>query len=255
MIDEVRALITEYERWLRDRTVLRQVNENWVEVTTPHLDRHNDYLQVFVRRRNGGYILTDGGYVIEDLGQSGCSLDTPKRQQLLGLALAGFGVKNDRGELVVEATPDNFGVRKHNLVQAMLAVSDLFYLAQPSVATLFYEDVVAWLDLSEVRYTPSVKFTGKSGFDHLFGFVIPKSRTHPERIVEAIGRPNRDTAEAVAFKWVDTREVRSPDSRAYALINDQEQRVPQGVVDALRNYEVSPVLWGEREAVRAEFAA
>ncbi len=49
------------------------------------------------------------------------------------------------------------------------------------VLSLFYEDVVTWLDLHEIRYTPKVKFTGKSGFDHLFDFVIPKSRSSPER--------------------------------------------------------------------------
>ncbi len=35
--------------------------------------------------------------------------------------------------------------------------------------------VVTWLDVHDVRYTPKVKFTGKTGFDHLFDFVIPKS--------------------------------------------------------------------------------
>ncbi len=35
-----------------------------------------------------------------------------------------------------------------------LAVNDMFYLAVPMVASLFYEDVVAWLDVHEVRYTP-----------------------------------------------------------------------------------------------------
>jgi hypothetical protein len=59
----------------------------------------------------------------------------------------------------------------------------------------------------------------------------------------------------VAFKWVDTKDVRSPDSRAYAFLNDQEEQVAQGVVDALRNYDVTPVLWSGREVVRAELAA
>jgi hypothetical protein len=45
----------------------------------------------------------------------------------------------------------------------MLAVNDLFYLAKPIVESLFYEDVVQWLDANDIRYTPSVKFTGISG--------------------------------------------------------------------------------------------
>jgi hypothetical protein len=76
---------------------------------------------------------------------------------------------------------------------------------------LFYEDVVAWLDTSDIRYTPNVKFTGKSGYDHHFDFVIPKSRQQPERILHAITRPSKDTAEAAAFKWINTRDVRPQD--------------------------------------------
>jgi len=123
------------------------------------------------------------------------------------------------------------------------------------VANLFYEDVAAWLDLHEIRYTPNVKFTGKTGYDHRFDFVIPKSRQQPERIVKAVNRASRDTAEAVAFSWIDTREVRPTDSRAYAMLNDSEQSVSQPIIDALSNYEVRPVRWSQRESVRLELAA
>jgi hypothetical protein len=140
-------------------------------------------------------------------------------------------------------------------VQAMLAVNDMFYLAVPMVASLFYEDVVAWLDVHEIRYTPKAKFTGKTGYDHLFDFVIPKSRRQPERILQTINRPNRDTAQTVVLSWIDTKEVRSPDSRAYALLNDSDSRVSSAVLDALRSYEVRPVPWSQRETVREELAA
>jgi hypothetical protein len=58
-------------------------------------------------------------------------------------------------------------------------VSDLFYLAKPIVESLFYEDVVAWLDTSDIRYTPSVKFTGIRGYEQHFDFAIPKSKKQP----------------------------------------------------------------------------
>ena len=64
-----------------------------------------------------------------------------------------------------------------------------FYLAKPMVESLFYEDVISWLDVNDIRYTPKAKFTGISGYDHLFDFVIPKSRRQPERMVQAINRP------------------------------------------------------------------
>ena len=98
------------------------------------------------------------------------------------MTLNGFGVKLNEEALEVHATAENFPLHKHNLIQAMLAVNDLFYLAKPVVESLFYEDVVAWLDANEIRYTPKVKFTGTSGYDHLFDFVIPEIEKQPERI-------------------------------------------------------------------------
>lgn len=254
MIQDIQRLLDTYHAWLKDKTALRQVDD-WVEITTPYLDRHNNYVQIYAKRANGGYVLTDDGYTIQDLEQSGCKLESQKRQELLRMTLNGFGVRLEDKALQVHASPENFALRKHNLLQAILAVNDMFYLAQPTVASLFYEDVVAWLDLHEIRYTPKVKFTGKTGYDHLFDFVIPKSRRQPERIIQTINRPNRDTAQSVVLAWIDTKEVRPPDSRAYALLNDGEQPVPQGVVDALRNYEVKPIAWSQRDNVREELAA
>ena len=254
MIQDVQKLLDAYLAWLKDKTQLRQVDD-WVEITTPYLDRNNDYLQIYARKENGSYVLTDDGQTIGDLEQTGCKLNSPKRQDLLKMTLNGFGVQLQDQRLEVHASPDNFAWRKHNLVHAMLAVNDMFYLSVPMVASLFYEDVVAWLDLHDIRYTPKVKFTGKTGYDHLFDFVIPKSRRQPERIIQTINRPNRDTAQAVAFSWIDTKEVRPPDSKAYAFLNDLENPVSTTVLDALRNYDVMPVMWSKRDALREELAA
>ena len=254
MIQDIQNLLDDYHSWLKDRTVLRKIDQ-WVEITTPYLDRHNDYVQIYASEANGGYLLTDDGHTIDDLEQSGCKLESRKRQDLLKMTLDGFGVKQNGKALQVHASTENFPPRKHNLVQAILAVNDMFYLAAPMAASLFYEDVSAWLDVNDIRYTPEVKFTGKTGYDHRFDFVIPKSRQQPERIVRTINRPNRDTAQTVAFSWIDTKEVRSPESRAYALVNDSEKTASSSVMDALRSYDVRPVAWSQRENVREELAA
>lgn len=254
MLNDVQELLDRYTTWLKDSINLREIND-WVEITTPYVDRHNDQLQIYARRENGHFLLTDDGHTMQDLESSGCSLGTPKRQDLLKMTLNGFGVKLNQEQLQVSATRDNFPLRKHSLIQAMLAVNDLFYLAEPVVKNLFFEDVVAWLDLSEVRYTPKVKFTGISGYDHLFDFVIPKSRSAPERILRAINRPNRASAETFIHAWSDTREVRSPESRAYAILNDSEQQVPAEVPEALNAYSIGAAFWSRREEVREQLVA
>ncbi|NCO39084.1 MAG: hypothetical protein AUJ96_21550 [Armatimonadetes bacterium CG2_30_66_41] len=59
----------------------------------------------------------------------------------------------------------------------------------------------------------------------------------------------------MTFAWIDTREVRPPESQAYAFLNDAERPVPSGVIDALRSYEVAPVPWSQRDEVRLALAA
>jgi hypothetical protein len=254
MIDEIQGLLDRYVAWLRDKTSLRQVND-WVEITTPFLDRHNDYIQIYARRGNGSYLLTDDGYTLDDLARSGCKVDSPKRQALLKMTLGGFGVQLKDSALEVRASAESFAQRKHNLVQAMLAVNDMFCLATPVVASLFHEDVASWLGLHDIRYTPDVSFRGKMGYDYHFHFVIPKSRRQPERVLRAINRPSRETAQSMVLAWIDTRETRPVESRAYALLNDSERDVPADVIGALRSYDVRAVPWSRREEVREELAA
>jgi hypothetical protein len=127
MIDEVQQRLDQYWAWLKDRTKLREVGGEWVEITTSHLDRHNDYLQIYARRQNGTLVLTDDGDIIGELIRSGCRLDSARRQALLNMTLAGFGVHLVDGRIEVHASRENFALRKHNLLQAMLAVNDLFF--------------------------------------------------------------------------------------------------------------------------------
>lgn len=254
MITATQNLVEDYIAWLRDKTLLRQV-KGWIQITTPYLDRHNDYLQIYVKADNGGYYLTDDGYTINDLEISGCKLESEKRRQLLKLTLNGFGVQLDENALVTRASRASFPMSKHNLIQAMLAVNDMFYLAAPLVKSLFYEDVVSWLNTNDIRYTPKLKFTGKSGYDHVFDFVIPKSKNAPERLLQPVAKPSKERVQLLAFSITDTLETRPEPSLAYALLNDNDTKVPDSVISALRVYGILPVPWSERDSYLSKLAA
>jgi len=250
----IEDLVARYHAWLRDRTALKKIR-HWTEITTPFLDRHNDCIQIYARREESGFLLTDDAHTLNDLEMSGCTLDKPKRREMLLTTLNGFGVRLVEGALQLHATADNFALRKHNLIQAILAVNDLFYLATATVKNLFFEDVNAWLDLIGVRYLPRVKVPGVSGFDHVFDFAIPKSPSQPERLLKAVTNPNRETAQSFAFAWLDTKENRPANAMALAIINDNERAVPNTVTDAFRAYGIESVLWSQRERARERLAA
>lgn len=254
-VNEIERLVDQYRAWLKDRTTLKSVHADWVEITTPFLDRHNDYIQIYARGTGGSYELSDDGGTLADLEMSGCKLDTDKRKAILKTTLNGFGVEEVRRALVTRSTAENFSVRKHALIQAVLAVNDMFYLSSSTVMSLFKEDVKKWLDQSDIRFVPNIQRTGKSGYQHNFDFAIPHSRDAPERIIRAISNPTKDAALNFITAWTETVDQRPEDARAFAFLNDNERTVAVPVVDALKQYEIRPVLWSEREAVRAQLAA
>ena len=254
MIEDCKDLVNTYIEWLRKRISIEEINGIY-EITTPFLDRHNDNLQIYIKKSDSGVILTDDGHTITDLRLSGCEFTTEKRWQVLNSILNGFGVHLLGEELVVEARPENFPQKKHNLIQAILSINDLFVMAAPMVVSLFREDVERFLRLNEIRFTPSVNFTGKSGFVHFFDFVIPASKAKPERILKAINRPDKQKITSLIFSWTDTKEVRAIDSTAYSILNDTDQSINPDLISALKQYGIKAMPWSQREEYVEELAA
>jgi hypothetical protein len=254
--DDAENLLKQYFDWLRDKTLLKAIDNEWVEITTPYLDRHNDCLQIYLRKDNTNFLLTDDGYILDDLMSSGCDLTTPRRKALLTTILNSFGVQLDEKNhhLTIHSSRQDFPFRKHNLIQAMLAVNDLFYLARSQVKNLFVEDVTHWFDFSQVRYIPMVSFPGKSGFNHRFDFAIPKSKNSPERLVQTINNPNKQTVLEAVFKWLDTREVR-PESKLVTVLNDSSKAIPSNAIEAFEKYDLQTVLWSEKDKFCNVFVA
>lgn len=249
MTINVENLLDGYYKWLKDKTAWKHLKD-WVEITTPYLDRHNDYIQLYLKQDGKSYILTDDSYTIDDLEQSGCSLDSLKRQKLLEITINGFGVQRNENQLFVKTTEQNFALNKHNLIQAVLSVNDMFYLAKSNVANLFFEDVQMWLDSSEIRYLERVPFIGHSGYTRHFDFVIPKSKYAPERIIQTVNNPSKNKAEDIVFSWLDTKETRPDNAKAYAFVNDNDREVPDSFKEALLNYDVTPIVWSKRDTFK-----
>jgi Domain of unknown function DUF1829/Domain of unknown function DUF1828 len=254
-VKEIEHLVERYRSWLKDKTTLKSVHSDWIQITTPFLDRHNDAIQIYVKAENGGYRLTDDGHTIRDLELSGCTLNTPKRKSLLEIAVRGFAVDSTDDVLSVRTTAENFAVRKHALIQCIVALNDLFYTASATVRSLFREDVENWLNIANIRFLGNVQFTGKTGYTHQFDFAIPPSKNAPERILKAINNPNKEATESLIFSWLDTRESRPSNSVAVAMLNDNDRDIQGSVIDAMHHYKIETTRWSEREISRARLAA
>ncbi len=243
----IEQLSNSYVTWLKKKITFREL-ENAVEITTPFMDRHNDYLQIYVQQKGTKLTLTDAGYVLTDLKLSGCDVfSSPKRKKILQTILNGYGVKvSSKEELFVETTLESFPQKKHMLVQSMMTVNDMFMTSRDNVQSIFLEEVDQFLFENDIRYVENINFTGKSGFPQTFHFAIPRSRQLPERILHALNNPTKQNSENLLFAWTETKENRRADSKLFAILNDSEKSIRPELINAFNEYEVQPILWSKR---------
>jgi hypothetical protein len=254
LVDEAKQLVSRYASWIKDRLDLRAAGE-FAIISTPFLDPHNDEIELYLRKQGDAFVVTDAGETLSDLEDLGLEISTEKRKLHLEQILNGFGVMSDGRELFVRTSEQDFPQRKHNLIQAVLAVHDLYLTGQAHVQQFFTEDVALFLKSKNIPFFRDLKLSGRSGFDHHFDFGFPAQGNRPEGVLLAVNSLTRDKTTSTAFSVHDVRLGRGPlPIRAYALINDVESKPSPDHLDALRNYDIVPLRWSKREEATVALA-
>lgn len=239
---QAEQLVNSYANWIKQNLYVKEIN-NFIEITTPFLDRHNDHIQLYIDTRQGEHILTDDGYTISDLASGGMEINTEKRKQIINSILNGFGVHQKGEELYVKVSERDFAQKNHNLIQAILSIDDMFVMASPHVENLFKEDVEKFFKENEVHYSRNIHFAGKSGLHHQFDFLISGFKEKPERIIKAINNPDKNQIEILMFTWQDTISNRKGNSQLYTIMNDTKKSVKPDFLSALEEYNINPIVW------------
>lgn len=235
-----------YISWLEDEIAVNKINE-YIEVTSPFLDRYNDYLQVYAKLENDNeIILTDDSYILNNLEMSGIDMRSSKRKQLLQSFLNKYSVKLEDSALVIRSNIEDFPQKILFLMQAMLNVDDMFMLSQNKIISIFLEDVKKFLDKKNIFYTRDVNFVGKSGFVYSYEYLIQRTKEKPERLCKVINNPNKQNFQSTMFMWNDTRETRDDNSQLIVFLND-ENRIDSSIIEGFKNYKVDTIPWSERE--------
>ena len=256
-IEQVQVMTDEYFRWLRQETTFKSVAAGeWVEITTPMLDRHNDHIQIYVRHDERGWYLTDDSFTLDDLAMSGCEVNSSRRKFLLDQVLNGFGVSLDENNAIyARASDQDFARQKHFLLQAILAVNDLFYLSKPNIERFFFEDVADWLDHNDIRNSRRIIVMGKSHYSHQFDFIIPKSKQAGERFIKLLNNPTQSNIKSALFSWIDTKENREQNSSAFVIVNDENIKALEEEKSALESYGLQMFEWSKKENFVQNLAA
>lgn len=251
----MKTLVDSYYKWLKENTILNSIGD-YTEITTPFLDRHNDCIQIYLKKLdNENILITDDGYTLSDLEDSGFVFNTPKRKELLKNILVSYNISLNNNELTAETSIQDFPYRKHFYMQGILSINDLFVTNKPNISSLFIEDVRSLLEDNDIWSISNIKLAGKSGFDHNIDFSIPRSRSKPERYLQLVNTPSKNSTEINLFTWNDIKDTREPNSTMYVLLNDIDNKIRKATISAYSKYDIKPLLWSKKQELVEELSA
>lgn len=246
----VNELIDNYYDFLKGRTsVITETGTDWAVISTPFIGLFNDTLEVYAKKENGKILLSDDGVTIKNLELIGSQISrSPKRKDLLDRILLNYGIQMLDGEIVTEANENSFAQKKHNLISAISEINDMYMLAKHTVASVFKEDVQAYLDEQEIIYTPQFISKGSTGLEFTFDFQI--AYKNKEIVIKSFNSVNKLNIPNFLFTWDDIKSVRERVTNkqviGLAIINNEDKEVSAEYLEALKSRNADLILWTER---------
>ncbi len=242
--------INQYLNWLKSESSGKKIGDS-IEFTFPYLTNSNDYIQIYETPLNPNeYELSDDGFTLSSLEAHGIKIEK-KRKRLLERILMQYGLTLSEGERIsITSSKEDLPKNKHMLIQGLLAVDDMHMLSRSHIENFFADDIQAYFDQHNIYYTENPIFSGRSGYDWKYNFVLQRSKTKPERLCKAINSPTKQQIENALFGWADTKDTRRPDSKLILFMNDKEKDVTSKMENACSNYGVDLIKWSEKDDER-----
>ena len=221
-----------YVDWLKQNIEQYRLNDNTFRLTLPFLDRND---------------LELGGFDF---------VNSNRRMYILEYIIASYGVtKTNNNELTVNCTSNDLPLKKHMLAQCMIKVSDMFYLSRSNVQSVFLDDVQKFLDVNDVRYVDNIYLTGKSKLTTHYDFAIARSKKSSERFIKVVNNMDLNSARNIIFAWNDTKDMRQHEAKLYTFIQNVDKKVSSDAIGALKEYNINPALWTDRDKYIIELTA
>ncbi|MBM6506737.1 MULTISPECIES: DUF1828 domain-containing protein [Staphylococcus] len=229
---DAEKLKNEYLDWYKQELTFSNLSKNIVRIDFPFKDSSLDNLIIYALYNQIDDIitLTDDGYTIFGLENNGIFINqSKKRKNMFEEHLAAYGIKfNDKtGEIYIKTNFANFNKSKHNLLQCLIFINDMYVLSKPKVQNIFSDDVATKLDEHNISYGRDLPIVGSSGVVHNFDFFISAKKNQKEKFINAISNPNN--AMIIKSKLTDVIQAkkikRQRPNEFIFILNDRNKEI------------------------------
>lgn len=252
---DIKSLMAKYFEFLNTNFEIEKIENDIYKIITPFLDRRNDHITIYAIIDKEKIKLTDDSYTLDDLEFEGIKFKG-KREEELNHILTGYGVYKKNNELFIITDEESFARRKHNFIQALLNVNDMYLLSSPRISSIFLEDIKEFFDEKNLIYTENISIEGKSKIPHKFDFLVPRQirKNKKEALIKALNNPKLENIRAYLFSFDDIRKI-GRDDDGFIILNDKN-KINEKIYTALENYKVTPIHWSniEKEYKKIEVA-
>ena len=235
--------IASYARWIREISRAKQRNDV-VAIEVPFLDSHNDFMTIYARPSNGSVLLTDYGYILNDLAASGVNTTSRKSASLIESILANHGLElGDSDDIHAMATEDTVAERLHCVIQGMIAISHVAFAEKKRAVSTFTDNVVVHFKDHNVRCRPGATLLGATGSKRRFDLVCLPTPTRGRVLVSTLSSRNNQTRDQLIFHWLDTEPSRGKADRGVVIVNDTVVQMTDKLVNAMKHFDLHPFAW------------
>lgn len=244
--------INQYFDWLKKRTfVSEDETTGWSVISTPFTGLFNDTIDIYAKQSSDGrVILSDDGNTLNNLELFGVGFkNTPGRKGIIERIKLNYGVSLIKDEITKTIAMSDFVQGKHDMLRAILELSDMINLTTHRVSSSFKDDVKNLFYEKEMNVTPDFIVSGRSGIRFTFDYLIAKPKK--ETVIQVFNnfdKPNLATFLLGIDEVKMPRElISSKQLEPIAIINDTETNIKEEYLEALRNRKMDYLFWSEHD--------
>lgn len=246
MIDQLKK---EFLEWTQSNFKVEKINDS-IEISTPFVDMHHDYISLFFVKEKESYKLTDDGYIVNELETFGVDVESSqKRKEFFNMTLNVFGINFDAGknELYLEFHDlSEYPDAQQRLTQCIMRVQDMMLTSRNRVISFFTEDIENFFLEEDVFFNESPGYVGKSGRTQTFEFALPKSKKAKPKLIKAVNNPTSEAFKDPLWSFIDIQEVKE-DHEFIVLANDVNFGLNSQFINPFKNYNIRVLPWSEKE--------
>lgn len=221
-IMDIPSIEKEFKKKVCDKIRIIPEGKERFRIFTPFMFEDGDHLSIVLKISNKRWVISDEGHTYMHLSYDLETKDLERgtRQEIIGSALAMFGLKDEEGELIAEVENNSYGDALYSFIQGVLRITDVSYLSRERVRSTFIEDFKSFI-VEKVPETRRIFDYHNNEHDPEAKYIVDCKINGMKRPLFVFAIPNDDKCRDATINCLQFEKWRIP-FYSLSIFEDQE---------------------------------